>query len=138
MITPEAISEALHSKDYAAQMLDITILPHGNHAARLQMQVQKNMLNGHGICHGGILFSLADTAFAHGCNRQNSATVATAASIEFVKAAHLNDVLTAVVTEKTQGRKSGVYDVTIENQSNELVALFRGRSLATGNPVISE
>lgn len=138
MITPEDISEALHSKDYAAQMLDITILPRGNHAACLQMQVQKNMLNGHGICHGGILFSLADTAFAHGCNRHNIATVATAASIEFVKTAHLNDVLTAVVTEKTQGRKSGVYDVTIENQSNELVALFRGRSLATGNPVISE
>jgi len=104
----------------------------------LSMLVRADMLNGHGSCHGGVLFSLADTAFAFACNTYNTVTVAAGATIDFLLPAKQGDELTAVATELWRSRRSGVYDVAIINQRQERVALFRGRSHQLDGKVLSD
>jgi acyl-CoA thioesterase len=101
------------------------------------MQIQKEMLNGHGICHGGVTFSLADTAFAYACNSHNRKTVALNCLISFSRAANEGDELTAVAKEQALGKTTGTYDVTVTNQNAEVVALFRGASYSTKQEVAS-
>jgi acyl-CoA thioesterase len=96
--------------------------------ASMRMKVREDMLNGHQICHGGVLFSLADSTFAFACNSYNIPSVAAGATIEFLRPVHLGDELTATAEEKIRARRSGLYDVTVTNQHGELVAMFRGRS----------
>jgi len=96
--------------------------------AKIAMLVRVDMLNGQGSCHGGILFSLADSAFAFACNTYNAVTVAAGATIDFLVPARQGDELTAVATELWRSRRSGIYDVELLNQRNERVAQFRGRS----------
>jgi acyl-CoA thioesterase len=86
------------------------------------------MLNGHGICHGGFVFTLADSAFAYACNSYNLSTVASGCTIDFTAPARLDDVLTARAHERQQSGRTGVYDVEVAHQRAEIVALFRGRS----------
>jgi acyl-CoA thioesterase len=86
------------------------------------------MLNGHATCHGGFIFTLADSAFAFACNSYNLTTVASGCSIEFVAPAREGDVLTAVGCERSASGRTGVYDIEVRNQRGESVALFRGRS----------
>jgi acyl-CoA thioesterase len=118
---------ALYARDLAAQALGIEILDVAPGAVRVAMLVRPDMLNGHGTCHGGMLFSLADTAFAFACNSHGEAMVAAGASIEFMAAAARGDRLIAAASETSRGARHGIYDVAVTQASGELVAHFRGR-----------
>jgi uncharacterized domain 1 len=96
------------------------------------------MVNGLGICHGGVTFTLADTTFALACNSRNRRTVALACSINFVAASNVGDVLRAEAREISVKGRVGVYDITVKNQKDELIAEFRGTSYATSSSVIQE
>jgi acyl-CoA thioesterase len=119
---------AMWSRDHVAQGLGMTLAHVQPGAARLNMQVRQDMVNGHAICHGGMLFTLADTAFAYACNSYNFNTVASACSIDFLAPAHLGDTLVAEATERALGGRSGVYDVTVSTAAGKTIALFRGKS----------
>jgi phenylacetic acid degradation protein PaaD len=92
------------------------------------MSVRRDMVNGHELCHGGLIFALADTCFAMACNTHGKPTVAAGASIDFIAPARFGDELTAVAEERQRMRRNGVYDVSVHNQAGECIALFRGRS----------
>jgi acyl-CoA thioesterase len=96
------------------------------------------MLNGHGICHGGFVFSLADTAFAVACNTYNDVTVAASAAIDFLAPAHVHDELTAEARELWRSKRSGIYEIYVSNQRGETIALFRGRSHSTGRRLVPD
>lgn len=106
--------------------------------ARLRMVVDERHLNGHRICHGGFIFTLADSTFAYACNSHNRATVASGCSIEFLKPGHLGDVLTCEGVERALQGRHGVYDMSVTNQRGEVVALFRGKSTQIKGHVISD
>jgi acyl-CoA thioesterase len=118
----------MYANDAASQALGMRILDVGPGRARVAMQVREDMVNGHRTCHGGFIFSLADSAFAFACNTYDAVTVAAGASIEFLAPARLGDELIAIAEEQTRSRRTGVYDVTVVNQGGERLALFRGRS----------
>ena len=105
--------------------------------ARMRMQVRELHLNGHGICHGGFIFTLADSTFAFACNSHNKNAVAASASIEFLKPAHAGDVLTCTGEEQVLSGRHGVYDMTVRNQNDEVVALFRGKSAQIPGQVVN-
>jgi acyl-CoA thioesterase len=113
--------------DDASRRLGMELLEAGDGAARVRMTVADTMVNGHGIAHGGFVFTLADTAFACACNSHGPVTVAAGADVTFVTSAKEGDVLTAVATERTRFGRSGLYDVTVF-RGDEVVAEFRGRS----------
>ncbi len=123
-----ACSRAMDANDYCARALGMEIISSTPGAAILQMRITKDMTNGHGICHGGMIFSLADTAFAHACNNTNLSSVAAACSIDFIAPGKLGDTLTACAQERSRSGKTGVYDIEVTNQNDELIALFRGKS----------
>ncbi|MEY3673897.1 MAG: Acyl-coenzyme thioesterase PaaI [Pseudomonadota bacterium] len=104
--------------------------------ASMRMSIQDKHLNGHHMCHGGFIFTLADSTFAFACNSHNNATVASAASIEFLKPAHLGDVLTCVGVEQVLSGRHGVYDMTVRNQKDQVIALFRGKSAQIQGQVV--
>lgn len=106
--------------------------------SQMTMTVSPSQLNGHQTCHGGQLFSLADTAFAYACNSQGLAAVASAASIDFLRPAFAGDKLTATARVKQQGKLTGVYDIEIVNQQHKTVALFRGKSHRIGGTITGE
>lgn len=107
-------------------------------SAVASFEVRKNMVNGHDLCHGGYIFTLADSAFAFACNTYNRVTVAASASIEFLRPGRLGDKLVATASEVSRGGRTGIYDVTVTNQGGDVVAIFRGRSYATREPVFSK
>lgn len=100
------------------------------------MSVRDDMVNGFDVCHGGLLFTLADTAFAFACNAYDNLTVAAAASIEFIRPVLLGDELRALAREDYRGSKRGLYTVEIRNQHDEIVALFHGRSASRGERLL--
>ena len=104
--------------------------------ASMRMTIQDKHLNGHHMCHGGFIFTLADSTFAFACNSHNKATVASAASIEFLKPAHVGDVLTCVGVEQIMSGRHGVYDMTVRNQHDQVIALFRGKSAQIQGQVV--
>ena len=106
--------------------------------ATLSMPVRQDMLNGHHTCHGGLLSTLADSAFAFACNSYNELTVASGFGVDFLAPARLGDVLTASCAEVSRSGRTGVYDVTVINQRGERVAVFRGRSYTLkGRPTVA-
>ena len=105
--------------------------------AVLRMTVRESMLNGHDICHGGLIFMLADSTFAYACNSRNKATVASGCSIEFLQPGRLGDVLTCEGAEQVLQGRHGVYDMKVSNQRGEVVATFRGRSTQVRGAVIA-
>jgi acyl-CoA thioesterase len=119
---------ALWEDDRASQALGMTIDSCAPGAARVSMRVRHDMANGHGICHGGLVFTLADSAFAFACNSHGANTVAAGAAIEFLRPAREGDLLTAVATERWRAGRSGIYEIEVSNQNGETVALFRGRA----------
>src|SRR3984957_13882244 len=119
--------ESMMATDAASRALGITLLDHGDGWARASMTVRDDMVNGHGICHGGMIFSLADTTFACACNSWGPVTVAAGCDILFVAPARLGDVLVAEGRVRARYGRSGVYDVTVR-RGDELIAEFRGRS----------
>ncbi len=121
-------AQAMWSRDHAAKALGVAIADIQPGASRLTMLVRQDMVNGHAICHGGMLFTLADTAFAYACNSYNRNTVASACHIDFLAPAHLGDTLVAEAVERSQSGRTGVYDVTVSTLAGKTVALFRGKS----------
>ena len=122
------VAESMYARDTATQALGIRIAHVGPGAAELSMDVRADMLNGHEICHGGLIFTLADSAFAYACNSYNINTVASGCAIEFTAPARFRDVLTARAHERQLAGRTGIYDVEVANQRGETVALFRGKS----------
>lgn len=106
--------------------------------AVLRMAVKALHLNGHQICHGGFIFTLADSTFAFACNSRNRNTVAAGCSIEFLKPAHAGDVLTCEGTEQMLQGRHGIYDMKVSNQKGETVAMFRGKSAQIPGTVFPE
>ncbi|AVR04086.1 hydroxyphenylacetyl-CoA thioesterase PaaI [Pluralibacter gergoviae] len=131
-------ARAMYQNDACAQALGIDIVEMDDGVAVLTMTVTPLMLNGHRTCHGGQLFSLADTAFAYACNSQGLAAVASGCSIDFLRPGFAGDRLTATARVKHQGKLTGVYDIEIVNQQQKTVALFRGKSHRIGGAVAGE
>ena len=119
---------ALFERDRASQSLGLRILEVRPGRVRVAMAVRADMVNGHGLCHGGLVFTLADSAFAFACNSYDESTVAAAASIDYLAAARAGDELTAEAVEQWRTRRNGLYEITVTNQRGERIALFRGRS----------
>ena len=134
----ERVAESMYERDTATQALGIRIAHVGPGYAELAMAVRADMLNGHEICHGGFIFTLADSAFAYACNSYNLNTVASGCAIEFTAPARAGDVLTARAHERQLAGRTGVYDVEVANQRGETVALFRGKSYRIKGHLIDE
>jgi acyl-CoA thioesterase len=129
-------AKTMYANDDASKMLGIAVEVEEAGSAVARMTVRDDMLNGFDVCHGGLIFTLADTAFAFACNGYDSLTYAAQADINFVRPARKGDVLEAVAREDYRGSKAGFYTVEVHNQHEQLVALFRGRSANTGEPII--
>ncbi len=106
--------------------------------AVMRMTVREEMLNGHLICHGGFIFTLADSTFAFACNSHNQSTVASSCTIDFLKPVRAGDVLSCEGVERVLQGRHGIYDMTVTNQSDEVVAMFRGKSTQIKGQVIAE
>lgn len=126
--TAERAAAALYEGDRASQTLGVRIEAVAPGEVRVAMTVRPDMVNGHRICHGGLIFALADSAFAFACNSYGDNTLAAAASIDFLAPAREGDVLTANAKELWRAGRSGLYEITVTNQRGERIALFRGRS----------
>jgi acyl-CoA thioesterase len=131
------VAAAMWADDAASAGLGMRLVEVGTGTARLEMTVRDDMVNGHGIAHGGFVFTLADSAFAFACNSRNQVTVAQACDIVFVAAAQRGDVLVAEAVERTSYGRNGIYDVTVR-RGDEVVAEFRGRSRQLSGTVIKE
>jgi acyl-CoA thioesterase len=132
----ERVAAAMFARDAASQSLGMEVKEVRPGYARLTLLVRPNMLNGHAICHGGIVFSLADSAFAFACNSRNQSTVASGCSIDFLAPARSGDELTAEAMERALLGRIGIYDVTVTNQEGKTIALFRGRSYRVTGEVV--
>jgi acyl-CoA thioesterase len=117
----------MFDRDTASKSLGIELLDAGNGQATVRMRVTAEMVNGHGMTHGGFVFLLADTAFACACNSHGPVTVAAGADFSFLAATREGDVLTAYAQERATKGRSGIYDVTV-TRDGDVVAEFRGRS----------
>ncbi len=124
----QACAAHMYGNDAATRALGIELLDVRPGYARMQMPVRADMLNGHRTCHGGYLFTLADSAFAFACNSYNQVTVAAGCAIEFLAPAFEGELLVAEAIEQSRGSKTGVYDVTVTNPAGRKVALMRGKS----------
>ena len=134
-----AVGEAMFAVDAASKdFLQMELLACEPGRAVMRMKVREAMLNGHKICHGGLIFTLADSTFAFACNSHNKVTVAAGCSIEFLKPAHLDDVLTCEGVEQLLQGRHGIYDMKVSNQRGEVVAMFRGKSASIQGTVIPE
>lgn len=124
----EACSAAMFDQDNASRALGMTIVRIAPGEAELTMQITARMTNGHKICHGGYIFTLADSAFAFACNTYNQRTVAQHCQVSFLRSAIEGDILTAVARERWREERSGIYDVTVTDSAGQTVAEFRGHS----------
>lgn len=131
-----ACAERMYANDTASKALGIEIEIPEVGSAVATMRVRKDMTNGFDICHGGLIFALADTAFAFACNAYDDVTVAGSGTVEFLRPAFEGDELRAVALEEHRGKRSGVYAVEVVNQRDEFVALFRGRAVARGQSLL--
>ena len=133
------VGEAMFAVDAASKdFLQLELVRCEPGHAVMRMTVREPMLNGHRICHGGLIFTLADSTFAFACNSHNKVTVAAGCSIEFLKPAHLGDVLTCEGVEQMLQGRHGIYDMKVSNQKGEVVAMFRGKSASIQGTVIPE
>ncbi len=133
-LQPATVVEHMINHDLFSQWLGIQVLDVGDGYSKIQMTVRPEMVNGFGIVHGGIAFSLGDSCFAFACNNRNIISVALDTSINFVKPVHVGDILTAEAKEIHNGKSTGLYHITISNQNNHVVAMFKGTCYRTGKP----
>ncbi|MCB1932029.1 MAG: hydroxyphenylacetyl-CoA thioesterase PaaI [Candidatus Accumulibacter sp.] len=133
----EQTAEAMFSRDAASKLIDLKLASVRPGYSRLTMLVRPDMVNGHHICHGGYLFTLADSAFAYACNSYNRNTVASACHIDFLTPAREGELLEAECEERSLAGRTGVYDTTIRNARGKVVALFRGKSYRIAGEVIA-
>ncbi|MGV3652664.1 MAG: hydroxyphenylacetyl-CoA thioesterase PaaI [Noviherbaspirillum sp.] len=131
-----AAGASMYERDRATQGLGIELLEIRPGYARMAMRVRQDMLNGHLICHGGFIFTLADSTFAFACNSHNRNTVASGGMIDFLAPAREGDLLQAEGVERSRAGKTGVYDITVSDQNGNRVALFRGKSYEIKGEVI--
>lgn len=124
----QACADSMWANDRASQALGMEITHIAPGEASLTMTVQNDMTNGHGTCHGGYMFTLADSAFAFACNGTNQRTVAQHCSVTFISPAFAGDVLTATAREVSRSGRSGIYDVTVTRPDGTVTAEFRGHS----------
>ena len=129
---------AMWGDDHASNWFGMELLEVSEAHAVLRLTVQPHHANGHGICHGGVTYSLADSAFAFACNSRNQSTVAQCNTITYIAPAMVGDQLTAKVREVSLTGRSGIYDVTVTNQNGKLVAEFRGQSRAIKGQLFPE
>ena len=135
-MNPGSVVSRMMDHDLFSQWMQLKVLAVQEGYSRVQMMIREEMVNGFGIVHGGLPFSLADSAFAFACNNRNNVSVALDVTITFTKAVHVGDILTAEAKEVHNGRSTGVYLITITNQKNEQVALFKGTCFRTGKKLI--
>ena len=131
------VVEHMMQHDHFSQWLGITVLEIKEGYSKIQMTIRKEMLNGFGIVHGGIPFSLADSAFAFACNNRNNLSVALDTSINFVNTTQVGDTITAEANEIHNGRSTGLYHINLTNQKNEIVAHFKGTCFRTGKTLVT-
>ena len=131
-------AEAMFERDNASKAMGMRLLSAGPGSARVEMNVRVDMIQGHGTCHGGYLFALADSAFALACNSYNEATVAIGCSIDYIAPARAGDTLSAVCIEQSRSGRTGNYDVRIENHQSQLIALFHGKSYKVRGSVLTQ
>src|SRR6478672_5642255 len=122
--------------DLFSQWMGVEVLDVKEGYSKIKMTIRKEMVNGFGIVHGGLPFSLADSAFAFACNNRNNLSVALDVTITFTKAVNVGDVLTAEAKEFHNGRSTGVYQIIVSNQNNEQIALFKGTCFRTGKVLV--
>jgi acyl-CoA thioesterase len=133
-----AVAAAMWADDAASSGLGMRLVSVTAGRAVLEMPVRADMVNGHGIAHGGFVFTLADSALAFACNSRNQRTVAQACDIVFVTPARLGDILVADAVERASYGRNGIYDVTVRRGDNELIAEFRGRSRQINGSFLEE
>ena len=135
----QRVGQAMFAADRASrETMGMELLACEPGRALMRMTVQPLHLNGHQICHGGFIFTLADSTFAFACNSRNHNTVAAGCGIEFLKPAQLGDVLTCEGVEQVQSGRHGVYDMRVTNQRGDVVALFRGKSAQIKGHVLAD
>jgi acyl-CoA thioesterase len=133
------VGQAMFAADRASrEFMQMELLSCTPGRAVMRMTVREPMLNGHNICHGGLIFTLADSTFAFACNSHNKVAVAAGCSIEFLKPGQLGDVLTCEGAEQVLQGRHGVYDMKVTNQRGEVIAMFRGKSAQIQGTVIPE
>lgn len=142
-MTPEQRAEKVGATMFAVDVaskdtMGMELLACGPGRATMRMAVKSLHLNGHQICHGGFIFTLADSTFAFACNSHNKNAVAAGCSIEFLRPAHAGDVLTCEGVEQTLSGRHGIYDMKVSNQRGEVVAMFRGKSAQIPGHVFPE
>jgi len=135
--TADHVREGMYARDRASRGLGMQVVEVAPGRALLTMAVREDMLNGHDICHGGLVATLADSAFAYACNSYDELTVASGFAVDFFAPARLGDTLSAACSEVSRAGRTGVYDVEVRNQRGERIAVFRGRSYAAkGRPAV--
>ena len=133
------VGEAMFAADRASrETMGMQLLACEPGRAVMRMTVRPLHLNGHQICHGGFIFTLADSTFAFACNSHNKNAVAAGCSIEFLKPAHAGDVLTCEGVEQTLQGRHGIYDMKVTNQKGEVIAMFRGKSAVIPGQIFPE
>ena len=131
------VGESMFASDRASrEFMQMELIRCEPGRAAMRMTVREPMLNGHLICHGGLIFTLADSTFAFACNSHNKVAVAAGCSIEFLKPGKLGDVLTCEGVEQTLQGRHGIYDMKVANQHGEVVAMFRGKSAQIQGQVV--
>jgi len=134
--TARRSADAMWAGDAASQALGMTVVDVGPGTAEVSMKVREDMVNGWGLCHGGLIASLADSAFAFACNSHGVVTVAAGFEVDFLESARLGDELVATAVERALRGRSGLYDVTVRRTSDDtVIAEFRGRSRSTGRAI---
>ena len=136
LTSPTEVVNHMMKNDLFSQWLGITVLEIREGYSKIRMRVRPEMINGFGIVHGGIAFSLADSAFAFACNNRNNLSVALDTAINFTKPVHVGDELTAEAKEIHNGQSTGLYHISITNQGDHLVAFFKGTCFRTGKQLI--
>ena len=132
----DAVVSHMMENDFFSQWMGVEVLEVKEGYSKIKMTIRKEMVNGFGIVHGGIPFSLADSAFAFACNNRNNLSVALDVTITFTKAVNIGDVLIAEAKEIHNGRSTGVYLIHVTNQKNEQVAVFKGTCFRTGKNLV--
>ena len=135
-VSARQVVDKMVQKDLFSQWLQIDVLDIKEGYSKIKMTLREEMINGFGVIHGGITFSLADSAFAFACNNRNNLSLALDTSINFTKTTKPGDVLTAEAKEVHNGKSTGLYFVTITNQNKEQVAVFKGTCFRTGKTLI--
>ena len=131
-----ACAEKMWGRDETVRALGMSLVSVGPGRATLAMTVRKDMINSHGTCHGGLIFTLADAAFAYACNSRDITTVAQHCSIAFLVAGRLDDVLVAEARETQLVGRTGVYDIAVARTDGVPIAEFRGLSRAVGGAIL--